>query len=213
MELLTANYTFVNERLAKFYGFPNVYGSHFRRVTSTDRHRQGLLGQGSILTLTSYSTRTSPVVRGKFLLDNFLGAPPPPPPPNVPPLPEAGKGAQVTPPMRDRMEAHRKNPVCASCHARMDPLGFALENFDGIGKWRTREANIPIDASGRSPTGPSSMARLSSERLVSQREEFVHTFTDKLLTYALAGGPSTTTSQPFARSCGRRRQATIVGRR
>jgi uncharacterized protein DUF1592/uncharacterized protein DUF1588/uncharacterized protein DUF1585/uncharacterized protein DUF1595 len=189
MELLTAKYTFVNERLAKFYGFPNVYGSHFRRVTSSDPHRQGLLSQGSILTLTSYSTRTSPVVRGKFLLDNIVGAPPPPPPPNVPPLPDAGKGAQVAASMRDRMEAHRKNPVCAGCHARMDPLGFAFENFDGIGKWRTREANTPINASGTFPNGakfdgPAEFVNV----LVSQREEFVRTFADKLLTYALGRG-------------------------
>jgi cytochrome c553 len=189
MELLTAKYTFVNERLAKFYGFPNVYGSHFRRVTSSDPHRQGLLSQGSILTLTSYSTRTSPVVRGKFLLDNIIGAPPPPPPPNVPPLPDAGKGAQVAASMRDRMEAHRKNPVCAGCHARMDPLGFAFENFDGIGKWRTREGNTPINASGTFPNGAKfdGPAEFVSA-LVSQREEFVRTFADKLLTYALGRG-------------------------
>jgi hypothetical protein len=129
------------------------------------------------------------VVRGKFLLDNIVGAPPPPPPPNVPPLPDAGKGAQVAASMRDRMEAHRKNPVCAGCHARMDPLGFAFENFDGIGKWRTREANIPINASGTFPNGgkfdgPAEFVN----GLVSQREEFVRTFADKLLTYALGRG-------------------------
>ena len=188
-EILTANYTFVNERLAKFYGFPNVYGSHFRRVTSSDPRRQGLLSQGSILTLTSYSTRTSPVVRGKFLLDNIVGAPPPPPPPNVPPLPDAGKGAQVATSMRDRMEAHRKNPVCAGCHARMDPLGFAFENFDGIGKWRSREANMPINASGTFPNGAKFDGPAEFVNgLVSQREEFVRTFADKLLTYALGRG-------------------------
>jgi mono/diheme cytochrome c family protein len=188
-EILTANYTFVNERLAKFYGFPNVYGSHFRRVTSSDPRRQGLLSQGSILTLTSYSTRTSPVVRGKFLLDNIVGAPPPPPPPNVPPLPDAGKGAQVATSMRDRMEAHRKNPVCAGCHARMDPLGFAFENFDGIGKWRSREANLPINASGTFPNGAKFDGPAEFVNgLVSQREEFVRTFADKLLTYALGRG-------------------------
>jgi len=138
LDLLTADYSFVNERLAIHYNIPNITGNAFQRVT-LPAYRRGLLGQGSILTLTSYSTRTSPVVRGKFLLDNIVGAPPPPPPPNVPPLPDAGKGAQVAASMRDRMEAHRKNPVCAGCHARMDPLGFAFENFDGIGKWRTRE--------------------------------------------------------------------------
>jgi len=189
MDLLTANYTFANERLARFYGIPNVYGSHFRRVTLTDPHRQGLLGQGSILTVTSYSTRTSPVVRGKYMLENIVGAPPPPPPANVPPLADAGKGAQVTASMRERMGIHRSNPVCASCHTRIDPLGFAFENFDGIGKWRTREGNTPVDATGVFPDGtkfdgPADFRNV----LVSQREEFVRVFTERLLTYSLGRG-------------------------
>jgi mono/diheme cytochrome c family protein len=184
-ELLTANYTFANERLARFYGIPNVYGTHFRRVP-TDPRRAGLLGQGSILTVTSYATRTSPVLRGKYLLDNILGAPPPPPPPNVPPLQETGarEGLEVS--MRERMEAHRQNAVCATCHQRMDPLGFALENFDAIGKWRTTEGQSPIDASGVLPDG-TKFAGPDEFRnaLLAHRDEFVRTFTEKLLTYAL----------------------------
>jgi hypothetical protein len=183
-ELLTANYTFVNERLARFYGIRNVYGPHFRRV-QTDLRRAGLLGQGSILTVTSYATRTSPVLRGKYLLDNILGAPPPPPPPNVPPLPETtARGREAS--MRELMEAHRQNAVCATCHQRMDPLGFALENFDAIGKWRTTEGHAPIDASGVLPdgtkfSGPDEFRRA----LMAHSDEFVRTFTEKLLTYAL----------------------------
>ncbi|PWT84212.1 MAG: hypothetical protein C5B57_05275 [Blastocatellia bacterium] len=184
-EMLTANYTFANERLARFYGIPNVYGTHFRRV-QTDPRRAGLLGHGSILTVTSYATRTSPVLRGKYLLDNILGAPPPPPPPNVPPLQETGAREAVDVSMRERMEAHRQNPACATCHQRMDPLGFALENFDAIGKWRTNEGQSPIDASGVLPDG-TKFAGPDEFRhaLLAHRDEFVRTFTEKLLTYAL----------------------------
>src|SRR5204863_5482311 len=138
LDLLNANYTFVNERLAKHYGIPHVYGSHFRRVTLTDENRRGLLGEGSFLTVTSLADRTTVVGRGKWILDNVLGAPPPPPPPNVPPLKENQSGGNVLS-LRQRMEQHRANPVCASCHSRMDPLGFALDNFDATGQWRTRE--------------------------------------------------------------------------
>ena len=153
VDLLRANYTFVNERLARHYGIPGVYGSHFRRVTLPDDRRAGLLGQGSILTVTSYAHRTSPVVRGKWLLENLLGAPPPPPPPNIPALKENNEGAAPTS-VRERLEEHRKNPVCASCHARMDPLGFALENFDAIGRWRSEdESGKAVDASGVLPDG------------------------------------------------------------
>ena len=184
-ELLTANYTFVNERLARFYGIGSVYGPHFRRV-QTDPRRAGLLGHGSILTVTSYATRTSPVLRGKYLLDNILGAPPPPPPPNVPPLPETSARDRPEVSMRELMAAHRQNPVCATCHQRMDPLGFALENFDAIGKWRTSEGHAPIDASGVLPDGtkfggPDEFRAA----LMAHRDEFVRTFTEKLLTYAL----------------------------
>ena len=185
-ELLTANYTFVNERLARFYGIRNVYGTHFRRVTLSDPHRAGLLGQGSILTVTSYATRTSPVLRGKYLLENILGAPPPPPPPNVPPLKEAGQGGQPPASMRERMEEHRKNPVCASCHTRMDPLGFALEDFDGIGRYRTTDGNSAIDVSGVLPDGTKfSGPQEFRQALLVHRDEFVRTFTEKLMTYAL----------------------------
>jgi mono/diheme cytochrome c family protein len=184
-ELLTANYTFVNERLARFYGIRNVYGPHFRRV-ETDPHRAGLLGHGSILTVTSYATRTSPVLRGKYLLDNILGAPPPPPPPNVPPLPETPAGERPQASMRERMEEHRQNAICATCHQRMDPLGFALENFDAIGKWRTAEGSSPIDASGVLPDGTKfSGPDDFRTALVAHRDEFVRTFTERLLTYAL----------------------------
>ena len=184
-ELLTADHTFLNERLARFYGVRNVYGAHFRRVAMPDPRRAGLLGHASILTVTSYATRTSPVVRGKYLLDNILGAPPPPPPPNVPALEEtgaAGAGASI----REQMEQHRQSPACASCHQRMDPLGFALENFDGIGQWRDRDGGAPIDASGLLPdgtafTGPADFR----EALLERRGEFVRTVTEKLLTYAL----------------------------
>ncbi len=138
VELLTADYTFLNERLARHYGIPNVYGSHFRRVPYPDDRRAGLLGHGSVLTVTAYPNRTSPVVRGKWLLENLLGAPPPPPPPNVPALRENGEGGFKPTTVRERIEAHRANPVCASCHAQMDPLGFALENFDAVGKWPDR---------------------------------------------------------------------------
>src|SRR5206468_5691423 len=136
---------FLNERLARHYGIDNIYGSHFRRVTLSDDRRMGLLGQASILTVSSYSNRTSVVLRGKWVLENILGAPPPPPPPNVPPLKENdGKSAPTS--LKERMENHRRNPVCASCHARIDPNGFALENFDATGKWRTSDEGAPIEA-------------------------------------------------------------------
>ena len=184
-ELLTADYTFANERLARFYGLRNVYGSHFRPVELTGTQRAGLLGQGSILTVTSYATRTSPVVRGKFLLDNILGAPPPPPPPNVPALEETG-AAGTDASMRKLMEQHRQNPACAACHTRMDPLGFALENFDGIGQWRTVDGANEIDASGVLPDGTTfgGLAEFRSA-LLARQGDFVRTFTEKLLTYGL----------------------------
>ena len=188
MELLTARYTFVNERLARHYGIPNIYGSHFRRVSLSDEASGGLLGQGSVLTVTSYATRTSPVVRGKWLLENLLGAPPPPPPPNVPALKEDKTGEQPTS-VRERLEQHRRNPVCAGCHARMDPLGFAMENFDGIGKWRNEDANAPVNSSGTLPDGTKFHGPAQfRDVLVQQREEFVRTVVDKLLTYAVGRG-------------------------
>ena len=188
LDLLTADHTFVNERLAKHYGIPHVYGSHFRRITAPDA-RRGLLGQGSVLTLTSYATRTSPVLRGKWILDNILSAPPPPPPPNVPSLEDTNSEGQVLS-MRDRMVQHRENPVCASCHALMDPLGLALENFDAVGRWRTQgESNRPIDATGILPNGiafdgPAGLR----QALLHDPERFATTVTEKLLTYALGRG-------------------------
>jgi hypothetical protein len=187
-ELLTADYTFVNERLARHYGIPNVYGNHFRRVTLTDDARKGLLGKAGLLTVTSYPNRTSPVFRGKWLLENVLGAPPPPPPPDVPALQENG-GGRAPRSVRERMEQHRSNPTCAACHKVMDPLGFALENFDGVGRWRSDEDGRPIDpsgvlADGAKVDGPGSLR----EALVAKREEFVWTVASKLLTYATGRG-------------------------
>lgn len=185
VELLNANYTFLNERLAKHYQIPGVHGSQFRRVTFSDAQRGGLLGQGSILMITSYPNRTSPVLRGKWILDNLLGTPPPPPPPNIPALKEnseTGKSAS----MRQLMEEHRKNPACAGCHARMDPIGFSLENFDALGRWRTRDAGVPIDASGVLPDGTKlDGAEGLKKALLAHPGQFVNTFTRKLLTYAL----------------------------
>ena len=154
LDLLSADYTFLNDRLARHYGIPEVYGSHYRRVEYPDDRRAGLLGHGSILTVTSHPNRTSPVVRGKWLLENLLGAPPPPPPPDVPELVENGEGINAAT-VRERLEQHRANPTCAACHAQMDPLGFALENFDAVGQWRSveAEADAPIDASGTLPDG------------------------------------------------------------
>ncbi len=189
VELLTADYTFVDERLARHYGIPGVYGPRFRRVRWTDGRRRGLLGHGSILTVTSLATRTSPVVRGKWILENVLGAPPPPPPPDVPELPERAGGGEAAS-LRARLEAHRANPACSACHARMDPLGFALENFDAVGRWReTDGGGVPIDASGALPGGAvfDGAAGLRGV-LRGRRGEFVAAFTEKLLTYAIGRG-------------------------
>ena len=189
IDLLTADHTFLNERLARHYGIPGVYGSDFRRVSLADGNRRGLLGQGSILTVTSYPDRTSPVGRGKWVLENVLGTPPPPPPPNVPELEPAEDTGRVLA-MRERMEQHRENPVCASCHRVMDPLGLALENFDAIGRWRGHmPGGIAIDASGTMPDGtafdgPAELRGL----LVRDREQFATVVTEKLLIYALGRG-------------------------
>jgi hypothetical protein len=188
LDLLNANYTFVNERLAKHYGIPDIYGSQFRRVTLTDEARRGLLGQGSILTVTSYPTRTSPVLRGKWILENIMGTPPPAPPPNVPALKENDEGGKVTT-VRERLEEHRRNPACATCHRVMDPLGFSLDNFDAIGQWRSKEAGLPIDASGQLADGTkiNGIADLRAA-LLKHPERFVGTMTEKLMTYALGRG-------------------------
>jgi hypothetical protein len=187
LELLTANYSFLNERLARHYGVSNVKGSYFRRVTfPEDSTRGGLLGQGSILTLTSYATRTSPVLRGKWVLENLLSSPPPPPPPNIPALKTEGSEPGKTLSMREAMVQHRANPACASCHARMDPIGFAMENFDAIGQWRDNDAGNRIDASGAFPDGTqfSGVAGLKKV-LLAHPEQFVSTVAEKLLMYAL----------------------------
>ena len=189
IELLTANYTFVNERLARHYGIPNVHGSRFRRVTVTDENRRGLLGHGSILSVTSYPDRTSVVLRGKWILENILGTPPPDPPPNVPELKQNRALGQAVS-MRDRMTQHCANPVCASCHAKMDPLGLVLENFDLVGRWRKfDESATAIDASGIMPNGTAfnGPAELR-QALLANAEQFVTTATEKLLTYALGRG-------------------------
>ncbi|MCU1325476.1 MAG: hypothetical protein JWN34_846 [Bryobacterales bacterium] len=187
-EFLDAKYTFLNQKLADFYGVKGVYGPQFRRVELTDTRRGGLLGQGSILTVTSYPNRTSVVQRGKWILENLLGTPPPAPPPNVPSLETHGKEGHLT--MRQAMELHRANPVCASCHAKMDPLGFALENYDGIGAWRDKDGEAAIDPSGTLPDGSafSGGAGLRKALLEHHRDEFVSTLTEKLMIYALGRG-------------------------
>ncbi len=187
-ELLSADYTFLNERLARHYGVPHVYGSRFRRVPLNGGDRGGLLGHGSILTVTSYPNRTSPVLRGKWLLENILGTPPAPPPPEVPSLPERGEGGGHAT-VRERLEAHRNNPACAACHASIDPLGFTLERFDATGARRTLDEGAVIDASGTLPGG-ATIEGLSGLRalLLDRREQFVRTVTEKLLTYALGRG-------------------------
>jgi len=188
LDLLNADYTFVNERLAKHYGIPNIYGSQFRRVPVTDPARRGLLGQASILTVTSYPNRTSPVQRGKWILTNILGTPPTPPPPNVPQLTENAEGSQPKS-VRERMEAHRADAVCAGCHKVMDPVGFALENFDAIGRWRASDDGAKIDPSGTLFNGAKvDGAAGLRETLTSRPDVFVGVMTEKLMTYALGRG-------------------------
>lgn len=187
-DLLTADYTFVNERLARHYGIPDIYGSEFRRVPVHDDARRGLLGQGSILALTSHATRTSPVLRGKWILENILGTPVPPPPPDVPPLKENQDGERPRT-LREQMLEHRANAVCASCHKVMDPIGFALENFDAVGAWRTEDAGTPIDTSGQLADGTKIDGVVALRNAILSRPEiFAGTFTEKLLTYALGRG-------------------------
>jgi mono/diheme cytochrome c family protein len=182
LDLLRADYTFLNERLARHYGIPGIHGAEFRRVTVTSDERKGLLGKGSVLTVTSYPNRTSPTLRGKFVLENLLGSPPPPPPPDVPSLKENKDVSRLS--MRERMAQHQANPVCASCHVRMDPLGFALESFDGLGRWRSG-----VDASGVLPDGtkidgPAGLRQV----LLDRKDQFAETATERLLTYALGRG-------------------------
>jgi len=186
-DFLDARYTFLNERLAAFYGIPDVKGPDFRRVDLSTDQRGGLLGQASVLTVSSYPTRTSVVIRGKYILQNILGAPPPPPPADVPLLDESAVGTSAS--LRQQMETHRSNAVCASCHSKMDVLGFGLENYDGIGKWRTMDGKFPVDSSGTLPNGksfsdPSGMR----SALVAQLPDFARCMVEKMLTYSLGRG-------------------------
>lgn len=188
LDFLDADYTFVNERLARHYGLEGVQGNEFRRVHLPDGRRGGVLTQASILTITSNPTRTSPVKRGKWVLENLLGTPPPPPPPNVPELKEGEKGA-LTGTLRQRMEQHRQNALCASCHSRMDPLGFGLENFDGIGAWRSDDGGQPVDASGTLPTGEKFQGPAELRGVLKSKQElFLRCLVEKMLTYALGRG-------------------------
>lgn len=206
LDLMTASYTFVNERLAKHYGIKGIYGGHFRRITLQDPARYGILGKGSTLMVTSHTDRTSPVVRGKWILDNLLGAPPPPMPANVPPLDENNRrdGRVLT--MRERLELHRTNPVCASCHQIMDPIGFALENFDAVGAWRGREGGTggtPIDAQGQLLDGTKVNGPVELRAaLLKQPEIFVGTFVEKMMIYALGRGLSAS-DMPVVRAIAR----------
>ena len=212
-DLLLADYTFANDRLARHYGIQNVYGSHYRPVKLSDRNRGGLLGQGSVLAVTSYANRTSVVIRGRWLLANMLGAPPPPPPLDVPALKEPGAEGQPKS-LRDRMELHRKNPACASCHQRMDPLGFTLENFDAVGKWRDQADGTRVDPSASMPDG-TQFAGIEGLRtyLAENKEDFVRTLSGKLLAYAMGRGISTTINRPSGRLRAPPRQAITAGRR
>ena len=202
LDLMTANYTFLNERLARHYGIPNVYGTHFRRVTLKDETRYGLLGKGAVLMVTSHPHRTSPVLRGKWILENVLGSPPPPPPDVVPPF-EEDAGAAKPKSVRERMEQHRRNPACASCHRMIDPAGLALENFDAVGAWRTKDGGTrgaPVDASGQLVDGTqiNGVVELRAA-LLREPETFVRTLTEKLMTYAVGRG-LTGTDMPAVRT-------------
>jgi len=187
LDFIDGRYSFVNERLARHYGIPGVTGPEFRRVDLTGTPRGGVVTHGSVLTVSSYATRTSPVLRGKWILENLLNAPPPEPPADVPNLDEAGIGTSAS--VRMQLEEHRKNPVCASCHKRMDPLGFGLENFDAVGAWRTMDGKLPIDSAGVLPdgrkfSGPGELRTILS----TDRDAFARALTSKLLTYALGRG-------------------------
>jgi hypothetical protein len=188
LDFLDGPYTYVNERLARHYGIADVKGNEFRRVDLDGQQRGGVLSHASVLTVTSNPTRTSPVKRGKWVLENILGTPPPPPPPEVPPLEEEA-GAVASGSLRERMEQHRSKAECAICHNRMDPLGFGLENYDGIGGWRTEDDKFPIDPSGVLPGGQSfSGPRDLKAVLKARQDEFVRCLAEKMLTYGLGRG-------------------------
>jgi hypothetical protein len=188
LELIDADYTFLNERLAKHYEIPHVYGSHFRRVSLDEKsHRGGLLRHASVLAATSYATRTSPVIRGQWVLKTLVGAPAPPPPENVPALEESFVSGKLA--VRERLKRHREDAACAACHESIDPIGFALENFDAVGRWRESEAEQPIDAAGRFVDGGQFVGVAGLEQILLQRPElFVRTLTEKLMTFALGRG-------------------------
>ena len=187
LDFIDADYTFLNERLARYYGIPGVRGSYFRRVTLKTPDRGGILTQASVLMVTSYPTRTSPVLRGKWILESILDAPPPPPPPNIPPLADSANDSAKS--LRETFEKHRANPACASCHARLDPLGFSLENFDAVGRYRAEEGGSPVDASGNLPDGTAIDGIVGLKKLLlARRDEFVEGFASNLLTYALGRG-------------------------
>lgn len=188
LDLIAADYTFLNERLAQHYGIEGVRGEEFRRVAlEPEHHRGGILGQGAILTLTSNATRTSPVNRGKWVLEQLLGTPPPPPPADVPELPES-EAANASASLRERLEMHRASPDCAGCHAKMDPIGFALENYDAIGRWRDLDGKFPIDSSGILPGGVKIRGAEDLKKVISTREDFLKTLSERMLTYSLGRG-------------------------
>jgi hypothetical protein len=189
-EFLTARYTFLNESLARFYGIPDVVGNEFRRVDLQTNERGGIFGLGSVMAVSSYPSRTSVVIRGKFILDNILGSPPPPPPADVPALNEDDLGVKVS--LRQQLEKHRENPTCASCHAKMDPLGFALENFDAIGRWRTQDGEFPIDSSGVLPDGTKLNGGPASLRevLAPKTDQLARCIVEKMLVFSLGRGVS-----------------------
>jgi hypothetical protein len=186
-EFLDARYTYLNEALADYYGIAGVRGPEFRRVALTTNERGGVLSHGSVLAVSSYPTRTSVVIRGKYILQNILGAPPPPPPPDVPTLDEQAVSSSAS--LRQQMETHRENSVCASCHARMDPLGFGLENYDAVGRWRTEDGGAPVDSSGVLPSGESFSTPAEMRRILKgMQPDFARCLTEKMLTYALGRG-------------------------
>jgi hypothetical protein len=187
LDFLDSKTTFVNQKLAQFYGIPGVQGTEFRKVDLTGTPRSGVLTQASVLTVSSYATRTSPVLRGKWVLENMLNSPIPPPPPNVPRFDEDKVGLDAS--IRMQMEEHRKNPMCASCHQKMDPVGFAFENFNAIGQWRDKDGKWPVDASGKLPDGRSFVGAQQLEKIYTDHpEQFAECVTEKLMTYALGRG-------------------------
>jgi hypothetical protein len=187
LDFLDGKFTFVNQRLAALYGIPGVQGNEFRRVSLDGTQRSGVITQASVLTASSYPTRTSPVIRGKWILENILNAPPPAPPGAVPALNTQDVGTAAS--VRERLEEHRANPLCAACHSRMDPLGFALENYDAIGRYRTADGTVPIDSKGQLPDGTTFSGATELKALLRDKSpQFVRGFTEKMLTYAMGRG-------------------------